>query len=74
MKGLQALGCRVIPGEANYLLFFHRDRELTAKLRRRGILIRDCSNYAGLGNGWYRVAVRTGAENQMLLKTMEAIL
>ena len=71
---LQTLGCHVVSGEANYLLFFHGDGDLAEKLRQRGILIRDCSNYQGLSKGWYRVAVRTREENDVLLKTMEAIL
>lgn len=73
MAGLQGLGCRVIPGEANFLLFFHEDVRLAEKLRHRGILIRDCSNYHGLEKGWYRVAVRTRAENDALLHAMEGI-
>lgn len=74
LEGLSALGCRVIPGKANFLLFSHRDTALAEKLRARGILIRDCANYPGLGRGWYRVAVRTGAENRILLHTMEEVL
>ncbi len=32
------------------------------ELKKRGILIRDCANYRGLGNGWYRMAVRLPEE------------
>lgn len=69
--------CRVF-GEANYLLFRYgpdgqgEDR-LDRKLRRRGILIRSCDNYRGLGPGWYRAAVRTHEENTRLLEALEAI-
>lgn len=70
-RGLEACGCRVIPGEANYLLFFHEDRLLAQKLRRRGVLIRDCSDYDGLGPGWYRAAVRGAAENQHLIQVIK---
>lgn len=72
--GLTAAGCRVIPGEANYLLFYHPDPTLDDQLRRRGILIRPCRNYTGLGAGWYRVAVRTEAENQRLLQEIGGIV
>ena len=34
--GLSALGCQVVPGEANYLLFFHADGSLAEKLREKG--------------------------------------
>lgn len=72
--GLQKLGCKVIPGEANYLLFCHPDTELAGKLRTHGILLRDCANYRGLGPGWYRTAVRTRAENDIFLHTMKEVL
>ncbi len=68
--GLRALGFRVIPGEANFILFHSEDPALTEKLRRRGILIRSCSNFSGLGQGWYRCAVRTAEENDRLLNTL----
>ena len=72
--GLTELGCRVIPGEANFLLFFCPDTELDRKLERRGILLRNCTNFPGLGPGWYRTAVRTEAENQILLRLMREVL
>lgn len=72
--GLAALGCRVCPGEANYLLFFSPSPLLAQKLEERGILLRDCSGYHGLGPGWYRTAVRTEEENTVFLKTMEEVL
>ena len=72
--GLAALGCKVCPGEANYLLFLSPMPNLGQKLRERGILLRDCSNYHGLGPGWYRAAVRSGEENQALLGAMREVL
>lgn len=72
-QGLQALGLRVVPGRANYLLFRCSCR-LEVELEARGILIRSCANYAGLGQGWYRCAVRTAPENDRLLAAMAEIL
>lgn len=71
---LSDMGCNVCPGEANYLLFFCRDFELTQKLRTRGILLRGCENYAGLGAGWYRAAVRTERENTVFLQAVREAL
>lgn len=70
-RRLADLGCHVVPGEANYLLFFHPDTSLAEKLRKKGVLIRDCANYSGLGPGWYRAAVRTAEENKRLLQAIE---
>lgn len=71
--GLEALGLPPCPSRANYLLFYS-PRNLFSPLLGRGILIRDCSNYHGLGPGWYRTAVRTRAENQQLLDALREIL
>ncbi len=49
--------------------------ELTARMRRRGVLVRDCANYTGLeGRQYIRVAVRSRAENEQMLKALEAIV
>lgn len=69
---LVRLGFRVVPGEANYLLF-HTKTPLIQPLRERGILLRDCGNYHGLGAGWYRTAVRTAEENDRLIAALEEI-
>ncbi len=70
---LSRLGLRVIPGEANYLLFFS-SIPLLGPLRGRGILLRDCGNYAGLCDGWYRVAVRGREDNDRLIAALEDIV
>lgn len=72
--GLEALGCQVCPGEANYLLFFHGAPDLPRRLAERGVLIRDCADYHGLGRGWYRAAVRTEAENTQFLTIFKEVL
>lgn len=73
--GLERLGLRVIPGQANFLLFQAAGvTNLKALLVERGILIRSCANYTGLGPDYYRVAVRMPAENDSLLRAMEEVL
>lgn len=72
--GLAALGCRVCPGEANYLLFYCGVPDLPRKLGERGVLLRDCSNYHGLYPGWYRAAVRGAEENGAFLNIMKEVL
>lgn len=71
--GLERCGCRVIPGEANYLLFYYPDAQLGEKMKANGVMIRDCSNYHGLEPGWYRVAIRTEAENRQLLAVLREV-
>ena len=70
---LKRLGCFVVEGEANYLLFYDSCEGLGEALQRRGILLRDCSSFEGLGAGWYRAAVRSEADNHRLVKAMEEV-
>ncbi len=72
-EGLAALGLRVVPGRANFLLF-HGAAGLDEALAARGILIRSCASYRGLGAGWYRCAVRTREENDRLLSALREVL
>lgn len=55
--------------EANYI-FFRGNKEILQLLHGQGIQIRDCSNYRGLEEGYYRIAVRGREENQKLVKAM----
>lgn len=74
LAGLRDLGCRVIPGAANYLLFYVADTMLEEKMQQQGIMMRDCRNYDHLGPGWYRVAVRTEVENAQLLAALQEVM
>ena len=72
-EGITGLGLKVIPGEANYLLF-RAPADFEQRMREEGILIRNCSNYPGLGEGWFRTAVRTREDNEILLEKMKKVL
>ena len=72
-KELENLRIEYIPSEANFLLF-NSEINWFEELKKRGILIRDCANYRGLGNGWYRMAVRLPEENDRLLECMKQVL
>lgn len=49
-------------------------RRLCDKLGRRGILVRDCSNFRGLDNKYIRIAVRKRQENNRLINALRGIL
>ncbi len=66
---LLKLGYGRVYGEANYLLF-KGAAGLDAELRKYGILIRNCDNYYGLGEGWYRIAVKQHEENCRLIESL----
>lgn len=71
--GLRSCGVKVYPGEANFLLFRSDDAELDKKLRKQGIMIRNCSNYRGLGPGFYRTAVKTRDASDKILHALRQI-
>lgn len=70
---MAALGLQVFPSEANYI-FFKGPEELLPLCAAKGILIRDCSNYPGLGKGYYRIAVKKHEDNQKLVQALGEIL
>lgn len=72
---LERLGCLVFHGEANYLFFRVPNglEQLGERLLEQGIAIRDCSNYVGLNSSYYRIAVRTHVENEILIDAMKCI-
>ena len=68
-KGLLRKGFRIFPSKANFILLYSEE-PLYEKLLAKGILIRDCGNFRGLGKGFYRLAVKSRKENEFLLENM----
>lgn len=64
---------------ANYIFIKIKRDGMTSPLLREqllehGVAIRDCSNFTGLNNKFFRVAVRTREENIMLVSTLQKIM
>lgn len=64
------LGMNVYDSAANYI-FFEGPVGLYDKMLDRKILIRNCGNYPGLREGYYRIAVRTRKENERLVEALK---
>jgi threonine-phosphate decarboxylase len=64
-------------GSANYLLvraISGRSAEgIGSRLLERGLIIRDCSTFAGLGADFFRVAVRRSEQNRLLARSIAEI-
>ena len=69
---LRLIGLKVFEGTSNYI-FVKSERNFpwAEKLKEHHILIRDCSNYRGLTEGYFRIAVKTRKDNRRLIKTMK---
>ena len=77
-KGLSALpGLKPLPSAANFFLVAcevsatELQRQL---LQRHRIYIRDCMSFENLGDRYFRVAVKTSADNQRLLAALADVL
>ncbi len=66
------LGFWVCPSQANFLLF-QGPPQLHTQMAQRGISLRNCDNYHGLGPGWYRIAVRLPEENNALISALQQL-
>lgn len=71
--GLRNMGFTVYDSQANYI-FFRAWPGLHQAMAEQGILIRDCGNYVGLSEGYFRIAVKTREENTELIHTMEEVV
>ena len=69
---------KIQSSEANYflirLLGQHKVHEIKQKLARKNILIRDCLNYQGLGQDYFRIAIRSKKENKLFCAALSTIL
>lgn len=72
VEQLEEIHVRYFKPCANYI-FIKSEFDLKEELLKCGILIRDCSNYDGLGRGYYRFAVRNHQDNQKLLEELRRI-
>lgn len=68
-EGLRQKGFFVFPSMANFILIYSKEL-LYERLLEKGILIRDCANFRGLGKGFYRIAVKSRKENIFLLENL----
>lgn len=78
-SGLAKLGCSVHPSVANYLLCRFPDpapsaADVAARLRHKKILVRTCTDFAGLDDCYLRLAVRSAADNRRLLDELASVL
>ncbi|MCK4885404.1 histidinol-phosphate aminotransferase family protein, partial [Candidatus Bathyarchaeota archaeon] len=69
---------KVYPSETNFLLIEITRGDLTSTqlrdgLAKRGLLIRDCKDFDGLNNKFFRVTVRRPEENKKLIEQIKSI-
>ena len=74
LSEMNAMGVEII-GEpkANYI-FFKGKEDLAKRFLEKGVLIRSCNNYTGLGEGYFRIGIRTPEANKDFVRIMKEIL
>ncbi|MBQ3965270.1 MAG: hypothetical protein II684_00370, partial [Treponema sp.] len=70
---LSSFGYKVFPGDANFILFRGKEKNLDSRLLEKGICIRSCSDFYGLDEYYYRIAVRTPKENSRLITALAEV-
>jgi threonine-phosphate decarboxylase len=68
-----ALGIRTYPTVANFFLAKAPVANFNELLLARGIKVRDCSNFYGLGNTYCRFAIRRHEENASLIDVLKSM-
>lgn len=76
LRGISWL--KVYPSETNFLLIEIVNGELTStqlreELAKKGFLIRDCKDFDGLNNRFFRVTIRRPEENRKLVEQMQLL-
>jgi len=71
---LNKLNIETYDSYANYIFFKMDDINFKEKMIKNNILIRSCSNYKNLTDGFYRIAVKTKEENQLFITKLKEIM
>ncbi|MCM1329929.1 MAG: aminotransferase class I/II-fold pyridoxal phosphate-dependent enzyme [Ruminococcus sp.] len=71
-KELQKLNFKIFPSEANFILFKSK-LPLDKLLLKNKILIRNCGNFVGLDENFFRIAVRNHEENTALINALRSV-
>lgn len=72
---MKKLPIKIWESSVNYLFFQVRGHaDLKEQCLKYGICIRHCNNYRGLGEDYYRVAVRKKEENDKLAEVLKHVL
>lgn len=77
-EALSRAGLQVYESSANYLLaripgYVDTDIVLE-RLQSRGVSVRDCRSFAGLGKGFIRISIRERSDNSMLAEILSGVL
>ncbi len=73
LKNLKSVGIEVFDSKANFLLCRYK-KNLSNALLNQGVIVRDCSDYRGMDDTYFRVAVRTNSDNMILFENIKELI
>ena len=73
LKNLKSVGIEVFDSKTNFLLCRYK-KNLSNALLNQGVIVRDCSDYRGMDNTYFRVAVRTNSDNMILFENIKELI
>ncbi len=74
-KGFKKLGIDFFPSETNfYLVKMDKAEEVYQQLKRKGLLLGDCSDIQGMDNTYLRIALKSHRENAVLIRELTGLL
>jgi threonine-phosphate decarboxylase len=73
-NNFKKIGIKFYPSKANfYLLKVNNADEIYRRLGKKGILVRNCSNFKGLDSSYIRIAVKSRRYNMRFLKELSQL-
>lgn len=73
LNNLKSIGIEVFDSKANFLLCRYK-KNLSNALLNQGVIVRDCSDYRGMDDTYFRVAVRTNSDNMILFENIKELI
>ena len=73
LKNLKSVGIEVFDSKTNFLLCRYK-KNLSNALLNQGVIVRDCSDYRGMDDTYFRVAVRTNSDNMILFENIKELI
>jgi len=71
-REISPLAHKIYGYSANYI-FFKEEKDFAKRMLSSGIIIRNCSNYEGLEEGYFRIAIKGHGDNMKLIEAWKKL-
>ena len=74
LQEMRKMSVSVIGDPSANFIFFRARKDLKERFLEKGVLIRSCSNFTGLSEGYFRIGIKQREDNQEFLTYLKEIL